>query len=128
MDKKILKQLSVILILCLVAEFIVGLLPITFPSSVMAILILALLLGTKILREDQIKETADFMLSNMALVFVPLSIGMIEDLGLLKGQAVGFLFVVVVSLILTFLGTYATVRIVQKCMKNLIGRGGKRHE
>lgn len=128
MDKKILKQLSVILILCLVAEFIVGLLPITFPSSVMAILILALLLGMKILREDQIKETADFMLSNMALVFVPLSIGMIEDLGLLKGQAVGFLFVVVVSLILTFLGTYATVRIVQKCMKNLIGRGGKRHE
>lgn len=128
MDKKILKQLSVILVLCLVAEFVVGLLPITFPSSVMAILILALLLGTKVLKEEQIKETADFMLSNMALVFVPLSIGMVEDLGLLKGQVAGFLIVVAISLILTFLGTYATVRIVQKCMKNLALKGGEQHE
>ena len=44
MHRKILKQLSIILCLCLIAEFIVSLLPITFPSSVMAILILALLL------------------------------------------------------------------------------------
>ena len=128
MDKKILKQLSVILILCLVAEFIVGLLPITFPSSVMAILILALLLGMKILREDQIKETADFMLSNMALVFVPISIGMVEDVGLLKGQLAGFLIVVCISLVMTFLGTYASVRIVQICMKRLAGKGGQADE
>lgn len=128
MDKKILKQLSVILALCLVSEFVVGLLPVTFPSSVMAILILALLLGTKIMKEEQIKETADFMLSNMALVFVPLSIGMVEDLELLKGQAVGFLVVVAISLVLTFLGTYAVVRIVQKCMKNMVVKGGEQHE
>ena len=50
MHRKILKQLSIILCLCLIAEFIVSLLPITFPSSVMAILILALLLGTKTLK------------------------------------------------------------------------------
>ena len=117
MHRKILKQLSIILCLCLIAEFIVSLLPITFPSSVMAILILALLLGTKTLKEEQIQETGDFLLSNMALVFVPLSIGMIEDLELLKGQIVGFVVVVMISLVLTFLGTYASVRAVQICMK-----------
>ena len=68
------------------------------------------------------------MLDNMALVFVPISVGMIEDLELLKGQVVGFLVVVCISLVLTFLGTYASVRIVQKCMKRALEKGGKSNE
>ncbi len=128
MSKKILKQLGIILALCLVAEVIASLLPVTIPSSVIAILILALLLTCKVLKEEQIKETADFMLDNMALVFVPISVGMIEDLELLKGQVVGFLVVVCISLVLTFLGTYASVRIVQKCMKRALEKGGKSNE
>ena len=98
------------------------------PSSVMAILILALLLFTKILKEEHIRETGDFLLSNMALVFVPISIGMVEDFGLLKGQLAGFLIVVCISLVMTFLGTYASVRIVQMCMKRLAGKGGQADE
>ncbi|WP_049729659.1 CidA/LrgA family protein [Dorea sp. D27] len=124
MNMKILRQLGIILALCLAAEFIVSMLPIAFPSSVTAILILAALLGLKLLQEGHIQETADFMLSNMAIVFVPVSIGMVEDIGLLKGRMKGFLIVVCVSLVLTFLGTYVTVRIVQICMERLAGKGG----
>ena len=94
----------------------------------MAILILALLLFTKILKEEHIRETGDFLLSNMALVFVPISIGMVEDFGLLKGQLAGFLIVVCISLVMTFLGTYASVRIVQMCMKRPAGNGGQADE
>lgn len=128
MNMKILKQLTLILAICLAAEALVAFLPFAFPSSVAAILILAILLGTKLLKEQQIQETADFMLKNMALVFVPLAVGMVEDLELLKGQAAGFLIVVGISLILTFLGTYGTVRLVQKCMSRLMKKGGKKHE
>ena len=125
---KILKQLTLILAICLAAEALVAFLPFAFPSSVAAILILAILLGAKLLKEQQIQETADFMLKNMALVFVPLAVGMVEDLELLKGQGAGFLIVVGISLILTFLGTYGTVRLVQKCMSRLMKKGGKKHE
>ena len=125
MDIKILKQLGMILGLCLVAEGIISLLPIAFPSSVMAIFILFVLLITKCWKEEQIRETGDFMLSNMALVFVPISVGMVEDLAVLKGQLTGFLVVVMISLLITFLGTYATVRIVQKCMIKLSIKGDK---
>ena len=93
MNMKILKQLTLILAICLAAEALVAFLPFAFPSSVAAILILAILLGAKLLKEQQIQETADFMLKNMALVFVPLAVGMVEDLELLKGQAAGFLIV-----------------------------------
>lgn len=128
MNMKILKQLTLILAICLAAEALVAFLPFAFPSSVAAILILAILLGAKLLKEQQIQETADFMLKNMVLVFVPLAVGMVEDLELLKGQAAGFLIVVGISLILTFLGTYGTVRLVQKCMSRLMKKGGKKHE
>lgn len=128
MNMKILKQLTLILAICLSAEALVAFLPFAFPSSVAAILILAILLGVKLLKEQQIQETADFMLKNMALVFVPLAVGMVEDLELLKGQTAGFLLVVGISLILTFLGTYGTVRLVQKCMSRFAKKGGKKHE
>ena len=125
---KILRQLCIILGVCLVAEWIVSCLPFEFPSSVTAILLLAALLALKVLKEGQIRETADFMLSNMALVFVPLTVGMVEDLGVLKGQAAGFLTVVGISLVITFLGTYVSVRLVQLCMRKLSGRGGHADE
>lgn len=114
MHRKILLQISLILAICLAAEALVQVLPFAFPSSVAAILILALLLGIRAVKEEQIRETADFMLSCMALVFVPLTVGVVEDLELLKGQVAGFLIVVFVSLIITFLGTYVSVRIVQR--------------
>ena len=38
--------------------------------------------------------------------------GLCSDI--LKGQVAGFLIVVFVSLIITFLGTYASVRLIQK--------------
>lgn len=115
---KILKQLSCILLICLAAEIVVSFLPFAFPSSVMAILFLAILLGGGIVKESMIKETADFMLSSMALVFVPLAVGLIEDLELLKGQAVGFIVVLLISLVITFIGTYGSVRLVQIFINN----------
>lgn len=125
---KILKQICLILGICLLGEMVVSFLPFAFPSSVMAIIILAVLLLCNVLKEKQIKETADFLLSNMSLVFVPLSVGMIEDLGILKGQAVGFLLVVCISLVITFLGTYGGVRLVQKCMIKFAKEGNHGHE
>ena len=58
MNMKILKQLTLILAICLAAEALVAFLPFAFPSSVAAILILAILLGAKLLKEQQIQETA----------------------------------------------------------------------
>lgn len=128
MHRKILLQISLIMVICLVAEGIVSVLPFAFPSSVAAILILALLLGTKVLKEEQIKETGDFMLSCMALVFVPLTVGIVEELEVLKGQVVGFCLVVAISLVLTFLGTYGTVRLIQILMSKKAGKAEEKVE
>ncbi len=121
---KVFKQLGILLILCLLAEFFVSLLPISFPSSVMAILILSVLLVFEVIKEHHIRETADFLLANMALVFVPMAVRMLGELDVLKGHVLGFLAVVLCSLLLTFFGAYGSARLVQIYQR----KKAKRHE
>lgn len=123
---KILKQITIILLLCLVSEGISILLPFAFPGSVIAIIITAILLLTKIIKEKEIKEASDFLLANMAIVFLPISVEIVEELGVLKGHMAGILIVAFISLFCTFFASYFTVVLVEKLMNKL--RGGKNHE
>lgn len=114
---KILKQLAIIMMICLLAQGISILLPFAFPNSVIAILLVGGLLLGGVLKEKQIKETADFLMPNMAVVFVPLSVQMLQDFKVIRSNLAAFLIVVVISLIITFLGTYYAVVLIQKLLK-----------
>lgn len=114
---KILRELGMILGVCLLGEWVASILPFAFPGSVAALLLMVLLLVSKVIKERQIQDTSDFMLRNMSIVFLPASIGIMEVLGKLKGQMFGLLCVVLLSLILTFLGSYLAVRVVQKLIR-----------
>ena len=54
---KVLKQLAIICGLCLLGEWIAGLLPFAFPGSVMAMLLTLVLLLLRWIKEKDIKET-----------------------------------------------------------------------
>ncbi|MCP1101544.1 holin-like protein [Aequitasia blattaphilus] len=111
---KIVKQLVIILSICVVSDGIAKALPFSFPGSVVALVLLAILLVSGLIKEKQIQETADFLLVNIGLVFIPWSVGVLYELKVLKGQLLVFFFVVILSLFLTFLSTYYTVYFVQK--------------
>ena len=70
---KILYQIAIIFSLCLLGEIISALLPFTFPSSVTAMLLLTAALFTGWLKIDHIREKSDFLLSNMAFFFIPVT-------------------------------------------------------
>lgn len=116
---KVLKQLAVILFVCMIAEVISALLPFAFPASVIAIILLFILMMCKVIKEKQIEETADFMTANMGLVFVPLAVNMLYDLKILKGFIAPFLIIVFASLIMTFIITYFSVYIMQRIIKKI---------
>ncbi|MCP1109420.1 holin-like protein [Lachnospiraceae bacterium PM6-15] len=119
---KVLKQIGIIFLVCLLSEGIKMLLPFSFPSSVIAILLLTAFLGLRIIKEKQIKETGDFLLENMGIVFVPLNVTIVEQLKLLEGQLVQFFIVAIASLFLSFFVTYFTVRFVQILMGKMDAR------
>ena len=98
---KIFNQLGIILGIWAVGELISSLLSniITMTGTIIGMIILFLLLQFKIMKEETIKDVADFLLGNMAIFFVPAGVSLINSLGLITEN----------MLVLLLSGTVATI-------------------
>ena len=77
-------QFCRILAVCLLGEGLAPLLPLPIPASVYGLLLMLLALKLKILKLDQVKETADFLIGILPLLFVPAAVGVMALLPELK--------------------------------------------
>ena len=109
---RVLRQISLIFLICLICEGIASLLPFPFPGSVLSMIVLFLLFALKILKPEQIKETSGLLLGNMMLVFVPSFVSIMNYFNVLKYIAVQFIVIIVVSTMVTFLVGGAVVSLV----------------
>ena len=107
---KLLKQLSIILGICLVGEGIAQILPISFPSSVISMFLLLVLLIAGILKMEHIKEVSEYLVQNMAFFFIPAGVAIVEQYELVQGKILILLLVSFLTLILTFLAAAYTVK------------------
>lgn len=121
---KLIKQLCIIFGLCLAGVGISSILPFTFPSSLISMLLLLILLITKVIKLETIKETAEFLLGIMAFLFVPSGVSIIEKYSFLKGKILILIMICIFTTILTFLVTAYTVTAVMKIMN----KGGKKND
>ncbi|CAK6491142.1 hypothetical protein PANNVG_01154 [Pantoea sp. Nvir] len=97
----------VIIYLCLYAgNAIALLLPITIPGSILGMLTLFALLATQILPVDWVKPGCHLLIRYMALLFVPISVGIINYTDVLSAQFGPIVVSVVIStfLVLTIVG------------------------
>ena len=108
---KIIKQFGVIFSLCWIATVIEGLLPIAFPASVIAMLLLLLCLMTGVLKIDHIREKSDFLLANMAFFFIPAGVNVINYLDILKANWLPLLLICVITTVITFAATAYSIRL-----------------
>lgn len=122
---KLLTQIGIVLLVCLVGEGIAKILPIPFPGSVLAMILLFLLLVTRVIRVEHIQSKAEFMLKNMAFFFIPSGISILDYLDAIKGNVFPLLCVCVVSTVITFLVTAYTVKGVM-ALQARFGKGGGR--
>ena len=83
--RQILKQLAsylssflIILACLLVGKWISSLLPFTFPGSILGMLILFLLLNFQLVRFHWIEPSASLLLRHMALLFIPVAVGLLS--------------------------------------------------
>ena len=118
---KIIKQFGIIFSLCWLATVIEGLLPIAFPASVIAMLLLLVCLLAGVLKIDHIREKSDFLLANMAFFFIPAGVNVINYLDILKENWLPLLLICVITTVVTFAATAYSVRLV---MRLLSGKKG----
>ncbi|WP_101910473.1 CidA/LrgA family protein [Marasmitruncus massiliensis] len=106
---KLLLEISLIFAVCLAGQGLAALLPFPFPSSVMAMVLLFLLLLIKLIKPRQIENFSGFLLKNMALLFIPSGVGILESLDALRGSILPLLVICLVTTVLTFAVTACTV-------------------
>lgn len=111
---RILKQIGFIFGICLVGQLIAELIPVSFPGSVMSMVLLFILFMLNWANPEKLKNVNDFLLENMSFFFVPSAVSIITKFDLIKNSIVQILIICVVSFVLTFAVTAYTVTFVMK--------------
>lgn len=107
---RLLSELGIIFLLCMVGEGIASLLPWTIPASVISLVLLLVLLLCGGVKESSIRSSADFLTENMGLFFIPAVVGTLEYLDILKSAALPFLLITLVTTPVVYGVTAWTVR------------------
>ena len=82
------------------SKFILNLLNIPFPASILGITIFFILLKTGVVKENWIKDSCNFMLKYMILFFIPLFVGIMSYFDIISKN---FLAIIVTIFITTTL-------------------------
>lgn len=117
-------ELALIFGISLVGEGVAALLPMSFPASVISMVLLMVLLLTGVLKERQIQSVSHFLIANMAFFFIPSLVGTMEHGAMLKSQAVHILVIVGLTTPVVYLAAGWTVQLMTRLLR---GKGAKRH-
>jgi holin-like protein len=119
----ILKQLSVIFAFCLAGEILARCLPVRLPASVWGLVLLFTAFCVKLYTPAAIGQTADWLMANMGLFFLPPALAIVEQYGILKPAIFRFLIVALVTTVLTLLVTFFTVYLVRRIIQRFFNHG-----
>ncbi|MCI6487272.1 MAG: CidA/LrgA family protein [Clostridiales bacterium] len=121
---KTLGQIVIILLVSFAGELLNYCLPLPIPASIYGIVILFCLLEFKVIPLRAVKETGDFLVSIMQLMFIPAAVGLLEAWDVI---APNWLPYILITLISTFVVMFFSGRVTQAVIR--LGRvKEERHE
>ena len=99
---KYLSQFCIILGFTLAGEALQRLLPLPIPASVWGLALLFLALCTGLVKVEQVRDTANFLISIMPVMFVSPAVGIVENWSLISGQLLPIFLLLAASTMLVF--------------------------
>lgn len=106
---KIMMQIAIIFLLCLIGEVIAAILPFPFPASVISMILVFCFLLWGPLKVYHIRKQTDFLLDNMAFFFIPPAVSIVENLHYMEGKLGILIFICIFTVFTTFAITAWTV-------------------
>ena len=104
------QQFSIILLISVIGELLKTFLPLPVPASVYGLIIMLVALLTGILKLDQVKGAADFLVEIMPVMFIPAAVGLLDSWSVLRPTIVP---VIVITVLTTIIVMVVTGRVTQ---------------
>lgn len=111
---KFLRQFAIILFVSFLGEILHILIPLPVPASVYGLLLMFTALCTGILKQEQVREAADFLIEIMPVMFIPAAAGLLDAWPVL--QAI-WIPVILITVITTVLVMAVTGRVTQHMIR-----------
>ena len=118
---KYIRQMLIILSVTCVAEILKYFIPLPIPASIYGLVLMFLLLVTGIVKLPQVKETAEFLVEIMTIMFIPATVGLMENWDVLRP----ILFPLIVIIPVT---TVLVMGITGRTAQRILRRKGKENE
>lgn len=119
---KYIKQLMIILIISCIGELLNFFIPLPIPGSIYGMILLFILLCCGVIKLSQIKETGDFLIDIMPILFVPSAVGIISQLDQLKSI---WIQIIIITIVTTFLVMGITGLVTQAVIRMKRGKNKK---
>ena len=97
---KYIRQFLIILCVSFIGEALRFVLPLPIPASIYGLVLMFAALCTGVIKLESVKETANYLIEIMPLMFIPAGVGLLEAWGTLKQVFVPVLVITVVSTVL----------------------------
>jgi len=126
---KYIKQICIILGVCLIAEVMEYLIPLPVAASIYGLLLMLLALMTKVIKLKDVENVSDFLTGNMAILFIPATVGIMASVEEIKQMLIPLCVISVVSTLLVMSVTgWVTQWIIRKQKDEKKAEGGEGNE
>lgn len=105
---KYIKQFFIIALITFIGELLHHFIPLPIPASIYGLVLMLLLLSSKLLPLDAVKETGEFLVNIMPIMFIPPAVGLLTYWKKLKQMFIPFIVITIISTILVILVTGKT--------------------
>lgn len=95
-------QIFIIFTFSLIGIFISSILPFPVPGSIIGMLLLFGALEMKLIKLEVVENGANTLMKYLSLFFVPLTVGVLDYINILKIHAISLIIVTVLTTVLTY--------------------------
>lgn len=114
---KLVRQLLLILSFVFIGDFLYKVVHIPIPGNIIGMVLLLIALLTGIIKLESIEQISQFLLSHLAIFFIPASVGLLAVTGILKGSWYILLIISIVSTLVFMVTTAIVVNFLRRWVK-----------
>lgn len=109
---KYLKEFLIIISITCIGEIIRHVVPLPIPASIYGLVLMFILLYTGVIKLEQVKDTAQFLIAIMPVMFIPAAVALMDSFSVLQPILIPALITIIVCNIVVMVVTGLTAQFI----------------